>query len=266
MDFVLTNRGEESESSFHSEFFNSGRMVYEVIRVIKGIPLFCEDHYNRLLKSIAIANLPFKMPYAVFIQHIFRLVILNAKTEGNIRFVYSVDGIKTDWAFQFILHSYPTTNDYLQGVATDFLYAQRENPNAKVLQKGIRERANQLIADRKLYEILLVDAADRITEGSRSNVFFVKDGIFYTAPESIILVGITRQKVVECLNVLGYRSVEKAIRVNEIEKYESVFLTGTSPKVLPVKSVGGRLFNVQNRSVQELMKSYDQLIQDYIRK
>ncbi|MFA5328046.1 MAG: aminotransferase class IV [Prolixibacteraceae bacterium] len=266
MNFVLSNKGKEFESKFHFEFFNSGRSVYEVIRIIDGIPLFCEAHYQRLLKSVEIAKLPLEMPYTAFRRNIFSLVSLNAKTEGNIKFVFAVAGNESGWAFQFIPHSYPAASEYLNGVATGLLLAQRENPNAKILQKGIRDQANQLIDEQKLFEVLLVDAEGRITEGSRSNVFFVKDGIFYTAHESLILVGITRQKVVECLNKLGCRIVEKAVQANEIEIYDSVFLTGTSPKVLPIRSIGNRLYGVQNHSVQELMISYDQLIQAYIRK
>ena len=58
----------------------------------------------------------------------------------------------------------------------------------------IRERPVRLISDNKLYEVLLVDRNGRITEGSRSNVFFVKGNKFYTGPSAMVLVGITRKK------------------------------------------------------------------------
>lgn len=105
-----------------------------------------------------------------------------------------------------------------------------------------------------------------ITEGSRSNVFFVKDEIFYTAPESKVLVGITRQKVIECLRQLNFELVEKAVSAAEISQFDAAFLTGTSPKVLPVSLIGKLRLNIQVLVLQKLMKSYDDKIDAYIEK
>ena len=103
-----------------------------------------------------------------------------------------------------------------------------------------------------------------ITEGSRSNVFFVKDDVFYTAPAFQILVGITRQKVVDCLNGLNYPLIEQAVKASEMNQFDAVFLTGTSPKVLPVKSIGDLIFDARLSSVKKLIEHYDKLITQYI--
>jgi len=123
-----------------------------------------------------------------------------------------------------------------------------------------------MIEELKLYEVLLVDRDGNITEGSRSNVFFVKAEVFYTAPESKVLVGITRQKVIECLRQLNFKLVEKSVSAVEISQFDAAFLTGTSPKVLPVNSIGKQVFNTQTVVLQKLMKSYDESIATYIEK
>ena len=265
MNLILSNAGLINESSYSGISFHSEQSVYEVIRVIDGIPLFLEDHFNRLVRSTQIQGLAFQMAFTDFKRNIAELVRVNQKLEGNIKFVYFVADGNIHWAFSFIPHSYPTPDDYQLGVVADLLFAERRNPNAKVIQSGIRDEANQMISDRKLYEVLLVDSDGMITEGSRSNVFFVKNDVFYTAPASMVLMGITRQKVLVCLNELGFSIAEEAVLADQIRQFDAAFLTGTSPKVLPIKSIGAQMFDVRNNAVVELMECYGIMIQDYIR-
>jgi branched-chain amino acid aminotransferase len=265
MNLILSNTGLVNESSYSGISFHSDQSIYEVIRVIDGIPLFIEDHFDRLLRSMQIQGLAFQMAFPDFKQNIAKLVLVNQKMAGNLKFVYSVAYGNIHWAFSFIPHSYPTPDDYLSGVVTDLLFAERLNPNAKVIQTSIRDEANQLISDRKLYEVLLVDRDGKITEGSRSNVFFVKNDAFYTAPASLILEGITWKKVLVCLNELGFPVVEKPVSVDEINQFEAAFITGTSPKILPIRLIGSQMFDVRNNAVVELMECYNRMIQDYIR-
>lgn len=265
MNLVLTNQGLKNEPEYLRTSFYSDLSVYEIIRVMDGVALFLEDHFVRLKRSMQIRGFAFQIVYPDFKQNIAELVKLNQKNEGNIKFVYSVVGGDTRWAFAFIHHTYPTPEDYQSGVITDLLFAERLNPNAKVIQSGIRDEANHMILVRKLYEVLLVDRDGMITEGSRSNVFFVKSGVFYTAPASMVLEGITRQKVLKCLTKLAFPIVEQAVRADEIDQFDAAFLTGTSPKVLPIKSIGTKVFDVRNQAVVRLMDSYNQMIQNYIR-
>lgn len=264
MNILVTDQGIRHKSEYFTASSNSDPLVYEVIRIIDSVPLFLEGHYNRLQKSIEIQGIDFGMEYQEFTQKIAELVQLNQKPDGNIKFVYSIAENKPQWVFSCIPHSYPTPEDYRKGVATDLLLAERENPNVKVIQNTVRESADQLIADQKLYEVLLVDRNGLITEGSRSNVFFVKGEVFYTAPDPMVLVGITRTKVFECLFELGFRVVEEAVGTNGIIGFDAVFLTGTSPKVLPVRSIGNHIFNPKLPSVIKLIDRYNDLIAQYI--
>ncbi len=264
MALVLTNNGLQNESEYKKTSFYSDQYVYEVIRVIDGVALFLEEHFVRLKKSIQIQQWPFQIIYPDFKQYMAELINQNLIAEGNVRFVYLVREGKIHWVFSFIPHSYPTPDDFLLGVSTDLFFAERENPNAKVIQTGIRDKANQMIKDWNLYEVLLVDRNEMITEGSRSNVFFVKSDVFYTSPVTMILEGVTRQKVVECLKKLDFQLIEQALPTGELSSFDAAFLTGTSPKLLPIRSIGGRVFDVQNRAVKKLMDAYNEMIQEYI--
>jgi len=265
MKKIIGRNGLISESHFSFERFSSDQTIYEVIRVIDGICIFLEDHFDRLQNSFITQHQSvFKMNLGEFRQNIEKLVVINKISDGNIKFVCMESKDELEWAFFFIPHLYPESDEYQNGVATDLIFQERKNPGAKVIQNLVREKANQMIAEQNLYEVLLVDREGQITEGSRSNVFFVKDKVFYTAPASKVLVGITRQKVLECLTELGFRLIEKSVDYSSISCYDAVFLTGTSPKVLPVRCIGTQIYKTQLHCVKMLMDSYDNRIAQYI--
>jgi len=264
MNLSITNNGVYQKSENSKDFLNSEHSVYEVIRVIGGVALFLDDHYIRLCKSAEIQGISLFLEFSEFKKRIADLVRLNTKPDGNIKCVFAVASGNNNWIFTFIPHSYPTPENYKFGVSTDLLFAERANPNAKVIQNTVREKANSMIEELKLYEALLVDRDGYITEGSRSNIFFVKDEVFYTAPESKVLVGITRQKVIECLRQLNFQLVEESVSANEIDQFHAAFLTGTSPKVLPVRSIGNQVYNTQLPALKKLIDRYEEMILNYI--
>lgn len=264
MKVILTSEGQCVSSEYHESSFNIESSVYEVVRVIDGVALFLEDHYQRLLNSIEIQRIDFRISLPDFKRLISVLIEANRQMEGNIKFVCFASDDKCKWALSFIPHSYPTSNDYINGVNTELLAGERNNPNAKVIQSELRLLANKTISDKQLYEVLLVNQEGKITEGSRSNIFFCKSGVFYTAPAAMVLEGITRQKVIRCIEKLKLHLVEEAVSVRELNNFDAAFITGTSPKVLPIKSIGKLTFNVQNEAVSELMAEYDRLIGEYI--
>jgi len=264
MNIILTNRGVYPKNFSFENKINSSQPVYEVIRIIEGIPLFLEEHFGRLNHSLKIQDWKPAMEFEEFKDQIHQLIKLNQQEYGNVKFEFSSSGDETYWVFSFIPHSYPTPEDYRNGVRTDLVFDERKNPNAKVVQNKIREKSNQMIKEHNLFEILLVNRNGLITEGSRSNVFFVKDGIFYTAPSSMVLVGITRQKVMECLKILKFSVIEEAVSASQLAQFDAAFLTGTSPKVLPIRSIVNQEFNVQLMSVEKLIERYNNMIADYI--
>ena len=135
MDFILTQNGATSVIDPKTLQINADRSVYEVIRIIDGKALFLEDHFERLKSSVNIRGFSFEMEFRGFKQKIAELVRLNQKQNGNVKFILSEFENENKWSFSFIPHSYPTKNDYAEGIKTGLLFAERENPNAKVVQK-----------------------------------------------------------------------------------------------------------------------------------
>jgi branched-chain amino acid aminotransferase len=254
--------GEVTEiSAFHT---HAGIEIYEVVRVMKKVPLFLEDHLKRFFHSAWLCHLEIPLDEESIASMLNKLITINGVEEGNIRFSWCFTQAGIFQAY-FIPHFYPDESLVSQGVSCGILHAERSDPNAKVVHSNLRETANQMISERGLYEVLLVNQQREFTEGSRSNLFFLTDGVFVTAHSSDILPGITRQKVIDLLVASGKKVMEQNMRTNELPSVDAAFLTGTSPKVLPIKAIEEFSFKTDHAEICKLMADYDRLIQQYLR-
>jgi len=243
---------------------NTGIEIYEVIRVKDGVPLFMEDHLKRFYHSAWICHLEIPVKGREILSMLKLLIERNGEKEGNIRFSYCFRPKGVFHAY-FIPHYYPGREMIETGVFCGLLQAERNNPNAKTVQTGLREIADKMIREQGLFEAILINQKGEITEGSRSNLFFLKNGIFMTSPAEDVLPGITRQKVLEIISVTGMEVVIKGISIQELAGADGAFLTGTSPKVLPIRKIGDYPFSVGLPEINQLVKDYDDLIGKYIK-
>lgn len=257
-DFFVFN-GQLTPASKFIPSENEGG-IYEVLRIINGLPLFFEDHVKRFHQSSEISGKKLPFTFEEIKNCISELVYKNEITEGNV-----LVSFKNNLKIFFIPHKYPNEIQYHKGVTCGLLYAERINPNAKVFQTEVRRQANNLIARNNYYEVLLVNHQSIITEGSRSNVFFIKGEQFFTPATEKVLPGITRKNAILCATKLGFPVIEEEIRADKIAGFDAVFVTGTSPKILPVRGIGDHKFETGNKALRKLMEEFNQLISTYIK-
>ena len=108
--------------------------------------------------------------------------------------------------------------------------------------------------------MLLVNRDGVITEGSRSNVFFVKNGEIYTSPTDAVLPGVTRTVIIRILEDAGIPLHYCAITQDMLTGFDAAFISGTSPKVLPVANIGDIAYDVDNPVLRSLMARYNILL------
>lgn len=239
--------------------FEKAGSVYEVVRIILGIPLFLEDHLTRFFESARLAKKEIRLTKNQIFTLLEELIAKSQVFEGNI-FI----GCNEVFAVFYIEHKYPEEKLYSEGVVCGVLEAERNLPNAKIIQTPVRKQADALIKQYGFFEVLLVDHLKRITEGSRSNVFFIRGNSLITPPGNEVLLGITRKKAILLAKAAGFEVYEKDIYLDEIDSFESSFITGTSPKLLPIRKIGNVNFQTQNEKLRMLIDSYNHLIVDYI--
>ena len=87
-------------------------------------------------------------------------------------------------------------------------------------------------------EALLLNEAGFVADGTGENLFVVKNGRLYTPPVSAsILMGITRQTIIELAEEEGIEVVEAEIPRADLYVADEVFVSGTAAEVCPVRAV-----------------------------
>jgi branched-chain amino acid aminotransferase len=54
------------------------------------------------------------------------------------------------------------------------------------------------------------------------------------------------------------------INFSDLVDFDAAFITGTSPKILPIRQIDEFIFNPDNKIVRQMMESYDELIDIYL--
>ena len=132
--------------------------------------------------------------------------------------------------------------------------------------KACGQYINSILAVRDAFsrgfdEALLLDLDGNIAEGSGENLFIVRKGELITNDESnSILLGITRDAVMEIAEDLGYIVRTEALRIEDLLAADEAFFTGTAAEVTPVREVDGTFIKdgvpgPVTRQIQELFFS-----------
>ena len=264
----IKNNQQIKKDELPPDFIERGISLYEVLRVIEGVPLFLEQHLERLKISARLTNLDLPLNGKEIGQRLQYLIKSNQVENGNIKFVinYPETGNPADFYAYFVEHDYPTKEVYQKGVKTVLVHVERPNPNAKVDRADYRNTVDEAKRRTGSYEALLVDREGNVSEGGRSNLFMVKGDVVYTAPADKVLKGITRQMVLTACQNQGYQVVEKEISLEEMLNMDAIFISSTAPKVLPVSQVDDKIINSgSNKIIQGIMAGYDAIIDDYIK-
>lgn len=106
-----------------------------------------------------------------------------------------------------------------------------------------------------------------ISEGSHSNIFFVKNGIVYTHPANAhILEGITRGIVIALCKKLNIKVKEAAVLKEEAFTMDEAFLTGTTTQIASIKMIGKHLYydtDIPGPVTTKLQQAYLELKKNY---
>ncbi|MFA6390278.1 MAG: aminotransferase class IV, partial [Patescibacteria group bacterium] len=91
------------------------------------------------------------------------------------------------------------------------------------------------------------------------NFFCIKGKTIFTPFEKDILFGVMRKVMLKVAKRNNYKIVESNIKLEEIKTYDGAFVTSTSSKIIPIKSIDKIILNVPD-PLKELMK----LLSDFL--
>jgi len=220
-----------------------GDGIYEVIPFYKGRPFTLQDHLDRMQNGLNEIEIAFQVDA-------LKPVILEAVDRSPLRKAEAGVYIQVTRGVAPRTHYFPD-----QSTPTVLLYVYPieiegfEHKRAKVIfSDDIRWhrcdiKSISLMANVKANNDAHVRGASEnlfirdglITEGTHASVFFVRDNIVYTHPSGPhILPGITRKIVIDICRQRGFELRQEAVHINDLDKVDEAFLTGTTTQVLAI--------------------------------
>ena len=253
--FILNGVLQPAEM-FDKSLVYEGDSVYEVLRMVKGTPVFFPDHMERLSASVKLQKKEILADITTLRKAFLSLTRSDKKRESNLKIVFNYNNGAVNWLVYYIEPIYPSETQYQKGVKGILFFAERKDPESKVINHKLRSSISHKLIQEGGYEAILVNENGLITEGSRTNIFFLKGDNLVTAPDHVILNGITRKHILEICFENKIKVELASVNAMDITDYEAIFMTGTSPVVLPFYCIGNNYFKVNLPLIERLRKLY----------
>ena len=113
-------------------------------------------------------------------------------------------------------------------------------------------------------EALLLNEDGTVAEGSGQNIFFIKDGKFYTNDASSnILMGITRDTLFTLINDLNYNYKVQKITKEDLFNADEIFYCGSASEVTPIRQIDSHM--IDNGKAGELTLKLQKFYYEIVR-
>ncbi len=251
--------------------------IYEVMKWYKGFFYDGESHLQRMKRSLKEIRIswPGEDSFLNFAAELIRinnltdkyaLIYLQVTRGASPRSHSFPDPAVTPTVYAFAKEIIPSRVLPLQGVRVmlkeDIRWSRCDIKSVALLGNILSLQEAQ---DKGLSECIFVRDGF-ITEGSRSNIFFVIDGTIFTHPgNNYILSGVTRKNIIRIALENGITVVEEALPETKLEFVQEAFLTNTSAEISPVTELGGRIVGtgIPGPVTRMLREKFDAEIQAY---
>lgn len=233
--------------------------VYETIRVSGGTPRYLDEHCRRLMDSAAIIGLEHGFDASAVARAAKDLIAKNQVDTCNLK-VLLLGGATAEAASLNILclnPRYPDRKLYKEGAHAISVKLERPYPHAKTLNMLPSYLAHRQAQAAGAYDALLVNRHGHVTEGTASNFFALQGQTIFTPPESEILSGVTRHHVLQVALQNGFIVQEKDLPLAQLQHYDNLFLTSTSAKIMPIRSVDDQQWDNVGEALRDLMQQFD---------
>ena len=264
----LRPAAEATVSLFSPALFSSFG-VYESIEVTEGVPFHLKDHLSRLADSAEMIEL--RLPYTMneVAGWIKRLISQNGNRDCLLRVIALGVTQAEDESLVAILPqplpSYPDSY-YWEGAAAITFEGSRSLPACKSLNTLVNYLARRHAVRAGVHEAILRTGDGEMTEGSRSNIFAVRNTELLTPPADRVLSGITRDIVIRLAVEAGYRAAEVPLNLKNFSRYTEFFVTSTSMHIIPIVRLGSALVGEGRVGpvTLDLTNRFEQYYRDYL--
>ena len=239
--------------------YQFGLGAFETIALEHGHPVFLERHLNRMEKAAEFLKLGSLKSRGITCEEVLDYLVNIAEEEkqhGVLKIMLSEKNV----VFQVRGNHY-REEQYRQGFVMDFSEIRRNETSPlvgyKTMNYGDCILEKRAAAEAGMDERIFLNTCEEISEGTVSNIFFVRGGKLETPAMGCgLLPGIIREYLCET-----EEAEETVIYQEMLNHYEECFVTNSLMGIMPVKQLGDRTFTQFGRTL-DLREKYLKLIQN----
>ncbi|WP_411681672.1 aminotransferase class IV [Clostridium thailandense] len=245
---ILNGEIADGESAFLDQGLYFGRGLFETI-LVKNKPLFIEEHLNRINAGLKVIGINRKVQEDDIINAVSKLkcmdcVLKLVVTEKNIIFTVRKNNY--------------TKEQYEKGFKVKISSVKRNQYSRLTYLKSLNYLENILEHDKCITEgyneVLFFNVENNLSEGSVSNVYFIKNNKIYTPSiECGLLNGTVRKFIIN-----NFEVVEGKFNKDTLMNADGIFLTNSVMGVMKVSNLCDKKLddNVIIENIKEYYENY----------
>lgn len=228
----------------HGLLYGDG--VFDTIAAVDGKIWWLDEHLDRLIEGCSAISLEHpwsKSQLSELAKETFRRM---KGPNGRIRITitrgvgeipsYSINSCKPNLIIFVTPLDFPQESTYSTGISLLSLKYSRLFPRVKNLSflpsvLGCLEAKTTGFDDS-----VFVNSSGDVSEGTTWNIFLLVDGKLMTPGDSL-LIGITRNKVIELAESMGINVEVRSVSLKTLYSAQEIFVTGTTKRILGVTRV-----------------------------
>jgi branched-chain amino acid aminotransferase len=270
----------EAVVSVFDHGFLYGDGIYETMIAYEGVIFKLDEHLRRLYRSASLIGLTIPLEVDHLESALYKTLSTNVLKNAYVRLTVSRGpgpiGLNPNLCpkptIAIIAQESKEYPELLYEKGVHLIISETKKNLKKAIDPRIKSMnfLNNILAKieaikRDAYEAIMLNAQDQITEGTVSNIFFVKDNVLCTPSVACgLLDGITRGTVIDLAKKENIKLQEGEFFKEDIYAATEVFITNTSLEVMPVSKVDETTYPV-GKITKHLHKAYQQEVKKYLR-
>jgi branched-chain amino acid aminotransferase len=248
-----------------------GYSVFESLRTYDRRPFHLDEHLARLYRSAELIEMEIPWSREQIVDVVREIIARNTYRHAAIRLLVtggvSEDGMLPSGKPTLVVMITPLgerdSERFAKGCKLITTKLQRISPEAKTANYIAAVRALKEAVRRGAADALFVNERGHVLEATRSN-FFIFQGDTLVTPRRGILIGITRNVVLE-LARSRFAIEERPILLEELALADEAFITSSSKEITPVVQIddlvigdgkpGARTYELEQRFIEMVERS-----------
>lgn len=249
--------------------------VFSTLRVCEGVLFAYERHWARMKRDAALLRVPFPSHPEWLRERLLSLVRANNCPDATLRVcilkntgtVFAGPGIERDFDLVAMTTGLAKWGNSVRlAVSPNARFAASPYSRTKVLSWAFNLNWFTEAHERGFDEVLLQNELGEVSECTSANIFAVFENRVFTPPLlSGCLPGITRELLLNEIQVDGIEISEGRLSLDELEHADATFITSTTRDLLPVSEIEGIRVMQDDYVFNRLLAAFRQYTGEYIR-